>query len=95
MVHFGLKRSILVHLGPPSVLWSFLSENPLSATNECGALSQESEDNYWLIIAGMVWRALGSLLPMMDLAALKKHYDDAKNSEWLSRSVFTTPAATS
>ena len=21
MVHFGLKRSILVHLGPPTVLW--------------------------------------------------------------------------
>ena len=24
MVHFGLKRSILVHLGPPTVLWPFL-----------------------------------------------------------------------
>ena len=23
LVHFGLKRSILVHLGPPTVLWSF------------------------------------------------------------------------
>ena len=25
MVHFGLKRSILVHLGPPTVLWPFLN----------------------------------------------------------------------
>ena len=24
MVHFGLKRSILVHLGPPTVLWPLL-----------------------------------------------------------------------
>ena len=24
LVHFGLKRSILVHLGPPTVLWPFL-----------------------------------------------------------------------
>ena len=24
MVHFGLTRSILVHLGPPAVLWPFL-----------------------------------------------------------------------
>ena len=24
MVHFGLKRSILVHLGPPTLLWPFL-----------------------------------------------------------------------
>ena len=24
-VHFGLKRSILVHLGPPTVLWPFLT----------------------------------------------------------------------
>ena len=24
LVHFGLKRSILVHLGPPTVLWSLL-----------------------------------------------------------------------
>ena len=23
-VHFGLKRSILVHLGPPTALWPFL-----------------------------------------------------------------------
>ena len=23
MVHFGLRRSILVHLGPPTVLWPF------------------------------------------------------------------------
>ena len=26
LVHFGLKRSILVHLGPPTVLWPFLIE---------------------------------------------------------------------
>ena len=25
LVHFGLKRSILVHLGPPTVLWPFLT----------------------------------------------------------------------
>ena len=25
LVHFGLKRSILVHLGPPTVLWPFLN----------------------------------------------------------------------
>ena len=25
MVHFGLKGSILVHLGPPTVLWPFLT----------------------------------------------------------------------
>ena len=25
MVHFVLKRSILVHLGPPTVLWPFLN----------------------------------------------------------------------
>ena len=24
LVHFGLKRSILVRLGPPTVLWPFL-----------------------------------------------------------------------
>ena len=24
LVHFGLKRSILVHLGPPTALWPFL-----------------------------------------------------------------------
>ena len=29
MVHFGLRRSILVHLGPPTVLWPFLT-NPTS-----------------------------------------------------------------
>ena len=26
LVHFGLERSILVHLGPPTVLWPFLSQ---------------------------------------------------------------------
>ena len=40
MAHFGLERSILVHSGPPTVLWPFLNlpkslcENPLSATDD-------------------------------------------------------------
>ena len=29
MVHFGLKRSSLVHLGPPTVLWPFLRAHPI------------------------------------------------------------------
>ena len=36
MVHFGLKRSILVHLGPPAVLWPLLSvEFEISVRNPC------------------------------------------------------------
>ena len=31
MVHFGLKRSILVHLGPPTVLWPFLNHGIATA----------------------------------------------------------------
>ena len=30
LVHFGLKKSILVHLGPPTVLWPFLSSLTLA-----------------------------------------------------------------
>ena len=32
MVHFGLKRSILVHFGPPTVLWSLLIKAMVSAS---------------------------------------------------------------
>ena len=28
LVHFGLERSNLVHLGPPTVLWPFLNFSP-------------------------------------------------------------------
>ena len=28
LVHFGPKRSILVHLGPPTVLWPLLTHHP-------------------------------------------------------------------
>ena len=28
LVHFGLKRSILLHLGPSTVLWPFLTKTP-------------------------------------------------------------------
>ena len=36
MVHFGLKRSVLVHLGPPAVLWPFLRDaHAVSTTSGC------------------------------------------------------------
>ena len=31
LIHFGLKRSILVHLGPPTVLWPLLCLSCLSS----------------------------------------------------------------
>ena len=40
LVHFGLKRSILVHLGPPTVLWPFLTKESLAASDFWGYRSR-------------------------------------------------------
>ena len=39
MVHFGLKRSILVHLGPPTVRWPFLNKKN-GSTPSTGSVEQ-------------------------------------------------------
>ena len=44
MVHFGLKRSIFVHLGPPTVLWPFLKRVSKESPGDC---FETVSDTFW------------------------------------------------
>ena len=46
LVHSGLKRSILVHLGPPTVLRPFLSRTLKGSSNEWTLIIDSIEENY-------------------------------------------------
>ena len=51
MVHFGLKRSILAHLGPPTVLWPLLKGCSSKILDEhflSFFLSKHWEKNFWV-----------------------------------------------